>query len=78
MQTDDTDAPLSWRPAAWLKAAGYPFSRPKLYSEINAGRIDARKAGRNTLIVTSPRQYLENLPKEIVRAPFGRKRGAVA
>jgi hypothetical protein len=69
---------LSWRPSAWLKEAGHPFSRPTLYNEIHAGRIDARKAGKNLIILTSPRAYLESLPKDIVRAPFGRKRRAVA
>jgi hypothetical protein len=36
-----------------------------LYNEIRAGRIDARKAGRSKLILTSPRDYLMSLPKEI-------------
>jgi hypothetical protein len=73
--TDTT--PLAWRPAAWLRACGYPFSRPKLYSEIAAGRIEVRKAGRNLLITTNPATYLANLPKGI-GAPVGRgrKRGA--
>jgi|GraSoiStandDraft_41_1057321.scaffolds.fasta_scaffold1013534_1 hypothetical protein len=72
---DDTDAPpLSWRLNAWLKAAGYPFSRPKLYGEIHAGRIDARKIGRSTIILTSPRDYFLSCPS-VVR---GRKRGAAA
>jgi hypothetical protein len=76
---DTTSAePLSWRPNNWLKAAGYPFSRPTLYQEIRAGRIDARKVGQNTTILTSPRQYLEGLPKTL-GPPIGRarrKRGA--
>jgi hypothetical protein len=72
--TIDTNAgPLSWRPAAWLREAGYPFSRPVLYREIRAGRLDARKAGRSTLILTSPRDYLTSLPKGI-SAPVGRGR----
>jgi hypothetical protein len=54
---------VSWRPNVWLKAAGYPFSRPTLYREIHAGRIDARMVGGSTLILTSPRAYLESLPK---------------
>jgi hypothetical protein len=73
--TDDTDAPpLSWRLNAWLRAAGYPFSRPKLYGEIHAGRIDARKIGRSTVILTSPRAYFESCPP-VVRGR--RKRGAI-
>jgi len=77
--TDDTDAePLSWRPNAWLKAAGHPFTRPTLYNEIHAGRIDARKIGRSTVILTSPRDYLLSLPKELDPSinPRARKRGA--
>jgi hypothetical protein len=76
---DDTDAPpLSWRPAIWLKQAGHPFSRPKLYGEIRAGRIDARKCGKSTIILTPPAKYLESLPRGL-GAPVGRarrKRGA--
>jgi hypothetical protein len=75
---DPTDAaPLAWRPAAWLRACGHPFSRPVLYREIKAGKIEVRKVGRNLLIVTSPAQYLASLPRGI-GAPVGRarKRGA--
>jgi hypothetical protein len=66
-------APLAWRPAAWLRACGHPFSRPKLYAEIAAGRIEVRKAGRSLLILTSPAKYLASLPKGI-GAPVGRGR----
>jgi hypothetical protein len=62
MQADDERV---WRPDAWLKAAGNPFSRPTLYAEIHAGRVDARKRGRSTIILTSPRAYFESLPKGI-------------
>jgi hypothetical protein len=59
---DTTNEPASWRPDAWLKAAGHPSSRPKLYSEIKAGNIDARKVGgKNTVILTSPREYFAKL-----------------
>jgi hypothetical protein len=76
--TNDTDAgPLSWRPSTWLKEAGHPFSRPTLYNEIHAGRIEARKAGKNTIILTSPRDYLESLPTKL-GPPVRRKRGAAA
>jgi hypothetical protein len=71
--TDTDAAPLAWRPAAWLRACGYPFSRPVLYREIAAGRIEARKARRCTIITTSPAQYLASLPKGI-GAPVGRGR----
>jgi hypothetical protein len=62
-----------WRPNEWLKAAGNPFSRPTLYSEIHRGRLDARKAGRSTIILTSPREYFESLPKRL-GPPVGRAR----
>jgi hypothetical protein len=70
---DDIDPTerVAWRPNQWLKAAGWPFSRPTLYREIHAGRLDARMAGGNTLILTSPRDYLANLPKWN-RPPVGR------
>jgi hypothetical protein len=62
-----------WRPNEWLKAAGNPFSRPTLYAEIHRGRIDARKVGRSTIILTSPRQYFASLPPQLGPA-FGRGR----
>jgi hypothetical protein len=81
MTTEDIDAaPLAWRPAAWLRACGYPFSRPKLYSEIAAGRLEVAKVGRNLLILTSPQSYLASLPRQL-DPPFGRgvrKRGGAA
>ena len=60
MQSTDDDAAsdghqASWRVDDWLKAAGFPFSKPMLYQEIHAGRIDPRKIGRNTVILTAPR-----------------------
>jgi hypothetical protein len=77
--TDTTDHTLAaWRPSEWLKAAGNPFSRPMLYLEIHRGRIDARKAGRATIILTSPREYFESLPKGIEPAAWrARKRKVV-
>jgi hypothetical protein len=66
-----------WRPAEWLKAANYPFSRPTLYAEIRAGRIDARKCGRATIITTSPRDYFMRLPQGI-GPPIGRNRRTAA
>jgi hypothetical protein len=64
MPTDTTGTDhTTWRPDTWLKAAGNPFSRPTLYAEIHAGRIDARKRGRSTIILTSPREYFESLPQ---------------
>jgi hypothetical protein len=62
-----------WRPSEWLKAAGNPFSRPTLYQEIRRGRLDARARARSSIIVTSPRQYFESLPRGI-GAPVGRRR----
>lgn len=64
---DDTKEPAGWRVQDWLKAAGFPFSLPILYREIRAGAIDARKmaGGRNTVILTSPRAYLEAQPRGV-------------
>jgi hypothetical protein len=79
MTSNDNNEPLrSWRTNDWLREAGFPFSRPTLYAEIKAGRIKVRKAGiRNTLIVTSPREYLASLP-EGIGPPVGRARKRVA
>jgi hypothetical protein len=62
MDNPDTDHRV-WRPDEWLKAAGNPFSRMTLYAEIYAGRIDARKAGKNVIILTSPRDYFARCPR---------------
>jgi hypothetical protein len=63
---DDANAErLCWRPDAWLRAAGHPFTRATLYAEIHRGNIDARKRGKSTLILTSPKAYLESLPKRV-------------
>jgi hypothetical protein len=61
----DREEQVAWRIDHWLKAAGYPFSRPTLYAEIHAGRIDARKVGVNTVILTSPIEYLRSLPRGV-------------
>jgi hypothetical protein len=75
--SDDVFEPASWRPHDWLRAAGHPFSLPILYREIKRGAIDARKiAGkRNTVILTSPRAYLEAQPRGSSPAPtrWGKK-----
>lgn len=40
-----------------------PFSRSKLYEEISAGRLPAKKAGGRTIILADDWQrYLANLP----------------
>jgi hypothetical protein len=47
-------------------------TRSRLYEEMAAGRIEARKAGRRTLLVgDSLRAYLRNLPRADIR--LGRK-----
>jgi hypothetical protein len=69
----DTAQERLWRPNAWLKDAGNPFSRAKLYAEIRAGRIDARTCDRVTLIATSPAAYFASLPRGVGPA-FGRGR----
>jgi hypothetical protein len=70
MIDDSNEQPASWRPADWLKAAGHPFSMPVLYREIKAGQIDARKVGaKNTVILTSPRDYFSKLPRALGSSP---------
>jgi hypothetical protein len=60
-----------WRIADWLRATG--LSRSKLYNAIRDGRVDVRKDGRRTVILTSPLQYGESLPRGLGPA-FGRGR----
>jgi hypothetical protein len=70
MSIDDDRA--GWRVDEWLRAAGYPFSRNTLYTEIARGNIDARRAARNTVILTSPRAYLDSRPPIPRGTRFGR------
>jgi hypothetical protein len=63
MIIDEKAEPAGWRPQDWLRQAGYPFTLPVLMREIYRGNIDSRKAGRNRVILTSPRAYLESLPR---------------
>lgn len=64
-QTQITPAMLTIADAA--KYAG--FSRSRIYEELSAGRIDARKAGRRTLIVrASIDEMLASLPKASAKA----------
>jgi hypothetical protein len=61
-----------WRVNDWLKAVG--ISRPTLYERIREGKVDARKDGRSTVILTPPRAYLEALPRGIGEPPIGAPR----
>jgi hypothetical protein len=61
-----------WRVNDWLKIVG--ISRPTFYDRIRSGKIDARKDGRTTVILTPPREYLEGLPKGIGPAHIRRRR----
>jgi hypothetical protein len=77
---DNPNEPAGWRPHDWLRHAGFPFSLPVLYREIKAGNIDARKVGggkRNTIILTSPREYFAKMPQGIGPA-VGRARKRAA
>jgi hypothetical protein len=69
----DTEQERLWRPNEWLKAAGYPFSRAKLYAEVKAGRLDLHTSDGVAFISPSPSQYLARLPRGAGPA-FGRGR----
>jgi hypothetical protein len=77
MVTAMTTTKISWRPNEWLKDANHPFSRATFYAEIRAGRIDARKIGKNTVILTPPHTYFASLKRGLGPAcGRGRKVGA--
>jgi len=71
----DENTPHSQQPAAFTIEGAIEFSgltRSRIYEEVGAGRIEARKAGRRTLILgDSLRAYLANLPRADIR--MGRK-----
>jgi hypothetical protein len=57
--------PAGWRIEDWLREAGHPFSRTKLYTEIKAGKLKVSQAGRRTMILTSPAQYYAQQPQTV-------------
>jgi hypothetical protein len=58
----DTDVPLAYDILSASKKAG--LGRSKLFEEINAGRLKARKAGRRTLILHEDlAAWLASLPQ---------------
>jgi hypothetical protein len=58
-QTEDGH-PAAWRINVWRQHVAN-MSRSKFYEEREAGRIQTVKMGSATLVVTSPRQYIESL-----------------
>lgn len=69
-RTDGDLQPILYTMEGAQAASG--FARSRLYEEIGAGNIQAKKAGRRTLIVgDSLRAYLANLPRAEIR--MGRK-----
>jgi hypothetical protein len=51
--------PAAWRVNDWRQRV--PISRSKFYEERNAGRIKTVKLGSATLVLTSPRTYIDAL-----------------
>lgn len=67
MATDTTDKtvleaprPAAWRIGPWLDRV--PISRTTFYEERKKGRIEIRKCGDATLVVTQPDDYVASLP----------------
>jgi hypothetical protein len=49
---------------AQLERRGSVGKRSFIYNEINAGRLEARKRGRNTIVtLEAERKYLESCPR---------------
>jgi hypothetical protein len=60
--------PLAYTIAAASKASGFP--RTKIYKLTGAGVLDARKSGRQTIIMgDSLRAYTASLPRADIRIP---------
>jgi len=53
---------VAWREPDWCAEAG--IGRSTMWKEIKSGRLRVRKCGRATLIVTSPREWIEKLPEK--------------
>jgi hypothetical protein len=75
---DESSPPVqrAWRVNDWLRELGHPFSRVTMYKHIAAGKIQARKAGHNLLIVTPPAEFLASCPPTLGPAPRRRNRSA--
>jgi hypothetical protein len=63
-QTSENTQPVAWRPKAWRHEFKPAMSHGKFYEECKAGRIETRKMGAATLVVTTPRQYVAALPSK--------------
>lgn len=50
----------AWSINGWCDEAG--IGRVRCYEEIKLGRVTAKKCGSRTLIVTSPKEWLDSLP----------------
>lgn len=57
-----TDGRVAWRVSEWAAAVG--LSRAMTYKLLAAGSITRVKAGRATLIVTPPAEYLAQLAEK--------------
>ena len=64
----DGPTPLAFTIPGASAASGFP--RTKLYELIGAGVLDARKSGRQTIIIgDSLRAYMASLPAATIRTP---------
>ena len=71
-QTPGATQLVAWRPKAWRHKFEPPMSNTKFYEECKSGRIEIRKMGAATLVVTSPKEYVAGLPSksaEVLHAP---------
>lgn len=55
-----TSPKTAWSIAEWCDEVG--IGRKLFYKELKGGRLKAKKCGGRTLVVTSPLEWLENLP----------------
>ena len=68
---NDTNTTLAVTIPGATKMTG--LSRSRIYELIGAGTLEARKAGRRTLVMTDGlRAYLSTLPAATIRAPHKR------
>jgi hypothetical protein len=61
-QREAVPTKAGWRPNEWAASTG--LSRSKTYQLVKAGRIQAVRASRVTIITTSPAEYLASLRGE--------------
>lgn len=59
-QSETATNKVAWSAKEWRAVVG--IGSTKLFYEMNAGRVKAKKLGSKLLIITPPQEYIDSLP----------------